>query len=119
MDAVVNFLACRFTVSMLYIYQKTQKYSCAIDDLYGDYIAFFTSSHGQVRAATLSGDCDLVQELMRGNFRLKGQFQNCVKRRAELSVKMNPCCSDVAAKAAVEKVFDRCFRDTAPFDRLP
>ena len=44
--------------------------------------------------------------------------QVCVKRRAELSVAMNPSCSSQwKARAAVDRVFDRCFADTAPFDR--
>ncbi|GMH32656.1 hypothetical protein BSKO_00490 [Bryopsis sp. KO-2023] len=73
----------------------------------------------EIRAATLSGDCDLWQEFFRGNWKLKGQFQNCVKRRAELSVRMNPSCSEITAKAAVDSVFEKCFKDTAPFDRIP
>lgn len=43
--------------------------------------------------------------------------QACVRRRAELSVAMNPHCGPKMAKAAVDKVFDQCFKDTAPFDR--
>jgi inner membrane protease ATP23 len=59
-------------------------------------------------------------ELLRGNFALRGQHQKCVKRRAELSVGMNPHCARPGqAKQAVEKVFDACFKDTAPFDRRP
>jgi Peptidase M76 family len=44
-------------------------------------------------------------------------MQVCVRRRAELSVAMNPHCGPKKAKAAVDKVFDQCFADTAPFDR--
>ena len=44
-------------------------------------------------------------------------MQVCVRRRAELSVAMNPHCGPRKARAAVDKVFDRCFADTAPFDR--
>lgn len=43
-----------------------------------------------------------------------------MKRRAELSVAMNPGCSSrYKARAAIDRVFDRCFADTAPFDRCP
>ncbi|KAI7841228.1 hypothetical protein COHA_005065 [Chlorella ohadii] len=74
----------------------------------------------EIRAAMLSGDCDFKMELLRGNVALRGQFQKCVRRRAELSVSMNPHCSrGRMAAAAVDAVFDRCFADTAPFDRIP
>lgn len=33
----------------------------------------------------LAGDCDFKMELLRGNVALRGQFQKCVRRRAELS----------------------------------
>mmetsp|Transcript_16486 Transcript_16486/g.22786 ORF Transcript_16486/g.22786 Transcript_16486/m.22786 type:complete len:151 (+) Transcript_16486:359-811(+) len=72
----------------------------------------------EVRAANLSGDCNFLQEFNRGNFGLKNQHQVCVKRRAELSVNMNPNCKG-RAKEAVNAVFDTCFKDTAPFDRIP
>jgi inner membrane protease ATP23 len=74
----------------------------------------------QVRAANLSGDCSFSQELLRGNLGLVAQQQACVRRRAELSVAMNPACGALgAARAAVNAVFDDCYRDTAPFDRAP
>ena len=74
----------------------------------------------QVRAASLSGDCAFGQELLRGNLGLTGQHQVCVKRRAELSVALNPACQlPGEAKAAVAACFDGCFADTAPFDRIP
>lgn len=119
----------------------------------------------EVRASTLSGECDLVEEIDRGVMRkLAGQGEACVRRRAELSVAMNPSCraavavspsaassaspvpssangvhpalaaqaaaavwagededlrAKAKAKAAVDAVFDRCYFDTAPFDRIP
>lgn len=74
----------------------------------------------EIRAASLSGDCNFNMELMRGNLGIKGQHQKCVQRRAELSVSMNPHCARPGqAKAAVKAVFDSCFADTAPFDRRP
>ena len=74
----------------------------------------------QIRAANLSGDCWLSREVARGNLTLAKGHQECVKRRAALSVAMNPNCSAPGqAKAAVKRQFDQCFADTAPFDRVP
>lgn len=71
-------------------------------------------------------------EFLRGNFAIKGnrhrsddlkgvlgKFQDCVKRRAALSVSLNPNCKESESKAYVEKMFPKCFQDTAPFDRIP
>lgn len=67
-----------------------------------------------------AGDCTFKMELMRGNLGVRQQHQKCVRRRAELSVAMNPYCGGPAgAKKAVDAVFDTCFADTAPFDRIP
>lgn len=74
----------------------------------------------EIRAASLSGDCSYKRETQRGHFTIRGQHQVCVKRRAELSVAMNPhCSSHWKARAAIDRVFDTCFADTAPFDRRP
>ena len=47
-----------------------------------------------------------------------GHGAKCVKRRAALSVKANPNCAEKADEY-VEAAFERCFRDTYPFDRHP
>jgi inner membrane protease ATP23 len=74
----------------------------------------------EIRAASLSGDCNFKMELLRGHYKIAKQHQACVKRRALLSVKMNPYCQGRGvAEAAVDKAFDVCFADTAPFDRRP
>ena len=73
----------------------------------------------QVRAANLSGDCWWKQEMLRGNLGIRAQHKACVRRRAELSVGMNPYCGGAKARAAVDAVFDTCFKDTQPFDRIP
>ena len=73
----------------------------------------------EVRAATLSGDCNFKQEVLRGNFAIRKQHQICVRRRAELSMSMKPSCQGVRGRLAVERVFDACYKDTAPFDRIP
>ena len=71
----------------------------------------------EVRAAGLSGECDWKQEINRGHWQAAGQHQRCVRRRAELSLLMNPNCQGVRAKEAVDAVFDRCYADTAPFEK--
>lgn len=71
----------------------------------------------EVRAALLSGDCDMVNELQRRNFNVQGQGAVCVKRRAEISVAAHPNCSGDKAKQAVEAVFQACYSDTAPFEQ--
>lgn len=44
--------------------------------------------------------------------------QECVRRRAELSLQVNESCRD-RAKEVIDKVFARCYSDTAPFDKIP
>jgi inner membrane protease ATP23 len=73
----------------------------------------------EIRAALLSGDCDWKREFWRGHFALGAQFQKCIRRRAEISVRMNPNCSPLQAKEAVNRAWDICFADTAPFDGIP
>jgi inner membrane protease ATP23 len=76
----------------------------------------------QIRAANLSGDCSIYQELLRGNAlsdSLVGQHKRCVRRRALMSVGMNPYCQGVKAEQAVAEMMPRCFRDTDPWPRVP
>ena len=74
----------------------------------------------EIRAENLSGECDWARELMNG--RMEGRFlghgAECVKRRAVLSVKANPRCKG-QAEDYVNVAFERCFKDTFPFDRHP
>eukprot|EP01035_Chromulina_nebulosa_P022148 gene22148-28679_t len=46
----------------------------------------------EVRASSMSGECNYIPELLRGNTALTGGHKNCVLRRAELSVSANPAC---------------------------
>lgn len=56
----------------------------------------------EIRAAALSGDCNFGREVMiRRNVGFGGQFQRCVKRRAEISVGMNPNCDKLAVRCAM------------------
>ncbi|KAF9305421.1 Mitochondrial inner membrane protease atp23 [Mortierella antarctica] len=73
----------------------------------------------EVRAAALSGDCNWSREVRRGFYTFTKQHQECVKRRATLSVQANPnCTSRAAAEKAVNAVFDSCYNDTRPFDEF-
>ena len=50
----------------------------------------------EIRAAALSGDCKFGREVfLRRNLGIGGQFQKCVRRRAEISVGKNPNCDAV------------------------
>ncbi|KAM3387700.1 hypothetical protein ACQJBY_010504 [Aegilops geniculata] len=71
----------------------------------------------EIRANHLSGNCHYKRELMKGFLKIKGHEPECVRRRALLSVKNNPHCSEKAAEAAVEKVWDMCYNDPRPFDK--
>ncbi|CCD27353.1 putative metalloprotease NDAI_0K01620 [Naumovozyma dairenensis CBS 421] len=76
----------------------------------------------EIRASNLSGECRFWQEFKRrGGFTFKiakGQ-QECVKRRAILSVMGNPNCKDKEhAERIVEEVWESCFNDTRPFEQI-
>lgn len=94
----------------------------AYDHCRGANIDWHNCNHhacSEIRAASLSGDCNWGQEVQRGNYGIRKQHQVCVKRRAELSLSMNPPCQGLRGKLAVDSVFDSCYKDTTPFDRIP
>ncbi|OAX38948.1 hypothetical protein K503DRAFT_769956 [Rhizopogon vinicolor AM-OR11-026] len=73
----------------------------------------------EIRANSLSGDCRFMREVGRGFVSFSKQHQACVRRRAILSVRANPMCSDeAAAERAVNEVWESCFNDTRPFDEI-
>ena len=74
----------------------------------------------EIRAASLSGDCRYTREFMRGfGGKFVKQHQECVRRRAVLSVSQNPNCKTKEdAERAVDEVFEACFADTRPFDEI-
>ncbi|KAF2485221.1 peptidase M76 family-domain-containing protein [Neohortaea acidophila] len=74
----------------------------------------------EIRASTLSGECRWMREFFtRGQWNLTQQLQECVRRRAALSVAGRPGCKDdVQAAKVVNEVFDSCFNDTRPFDEI-
>ncbi|XP_028401908.1 mitochondrial inner membrane protease ATP23 homolog [Dendronephthya gigantea] len=74
----------------------------------------------EIRAANLSGDCFFWKEFFsRFNFGWKSHQKECAKNRA---VKSILCVSDVSREKAediVSSVFEECYKDTEPFDRIP
>ncbi|XP_069485968.1 mitochondrial inner membrane protease ATP23 homolog isoform X2 [Ambystoma mexicanum] len=73
----------------------------------------------EVRAANLSGDCSLVNEMTRLKFGLKQHHQVCVRDRALRSILAVRKVSRETAEKAVDEVFDSCFSDHEPFGRIP
>ncbi|XP_072598463.1 mitochondrial inner membrane protease ATP23 homolog isoform X1 [Vulpes vulpes] len=73
----------------------------------------------EVRAANLSGDCSLVNEIFRLHFGLKRHHQTCVRDRAILSILAVRNISKEVAQKAVDEVFESCFNDQEPFGRIP
>lgn len=74
----------------------------------------------EIRASSLSGECRWAREFFRrGQWKFTQQHQECVRRRAILSVRARPACKDEAhAERVVNEVWDSCFRDTRPFDEI-
>jgi len=74
----------------------------------------------QIRASSLSGECRWAREFFRrGQWKLSQHHQECVRRRAALSVRARPGCKDdVHAAKVVNEVWESCFRDTRPFDEI-
>eukprot|EP00076_Gallus_gallus_P038032 XP_025003570.1 mitochondrial inner membrane protease ATP23 homolog isoform X2 [Gallus gallus] len=73
----------------------------------------------EIRAANLSGDCTLMNEIARFKFGLKGHHQTCVRDRAIRSILAVRKVSRETAEKAVDEVFDACFNDLEPFGRIP
>jgi inner membrane protease ATP23 len=72
----------------------------------------------EIRAANLSGDCDIGAELERRGLRspsISGHQQKCVRRRAELSARGNPACLGRDVPKVVDDVYEACYADTTPF----
>uniref|UniRef100_A0A674J9W1 Mitochondrial inner membrane protease ATP23 n=2 Tax=Terrapene triunguis TaxID=2587831 RepID=A0A674J9W1_9SAUR len=73
----------------------------------------------EIRAANLSGDCSLINEMTRFKFGLKQHHQTCVRDRAIRSILAVRKVSKETAEKAVDGVFDSCFNDHEPFGRVP
>eukprot|EP01125_Pyxidicula_operculata_P019183 TRINITY_DN6935_c0_g1_i1.p1 TRINITY_DN6935_c0_g1~~TRINITY_DN6935_c0_g1_i1.p1 ORF type:complete len:173 (-),score=0.93 TRINITY_DN6935_c0_g1_i1:58-576(-) len=72
----------------------------------------------EIRAARLSGQCDITREYSRGNFKFSEQHQNCIRRRVALSLKSIPACQN-KTKFAIDRAWDSCYNDLEPFGFIP
>lgn len=74
----------------------------------------------EIRASTLSGECRWTEEFFQKfNFKVMQHHQECVRRRAALSVTARPDCKDdIHAAKMVNEVWDSCYPDTRPFDEI-
>lgn len=74
----------------------------------------------EIRASMLSGECRIMNEILKtGYANFGGKFQDCIRRRAIISVSTNAKCgSPEKAAEYVDKVWNSCFRDTRPFERV-
>ncbi|XP_061923127.1 mitochondrial inner membrane protease ATP23 homolog isoform X1 [Entelurus aequoreus] len=73
----------------------------------------------EIRAANLSGDCSFPNEMSRYHFGMKQHHQECVRNRALRSILAVRKISREEAEKIVAEVFDSCFNDHAPFERIP
>ncbi|XP_049549982.1 mitochondrial inner membrane protease ATP23 homolog isoform X4 [Orcinus orca] len=96
---------------------KERHFSC--EDCNGNVSGGFDASVSQVRAANLSGDCSLLNEIFRLHFGLKRHHQTCVRDRAIRSILAVRNISKEVAQKAVDEVFESCFNDHEPFGRIP
>jgi inner membrane protease ATP23 len=74
----------------------------------------------EVRASTLSGECRFAREFFtRNQWSITEQLQQCVRRRATLSMMARPGVKDEAhASGIVNQVFESCSKDVRPFDEI-
>ena len=74
----------------------------------------------EIRASSFSGECRFWREFWhRAQWKVMYQHQECVKRRAAISVSHRPNCKDdIEAARVVNEVWDSCFADTRPFDEI-
>ncbi len=70
----------------------------------------------EIRAAQLSGDCRWYNEIRRGHYDFTNHKEECVKRRAILSLKANPNCQE-NTEAIVESVYKQCSQNYEPFEK--
>jgi len=76
----------------------------------------------EIRAANLSGDCFWSQQFAQKfmwQVKFKKQQQRCVKDHAVKSIVLVKEISDAKAREIVDSVFEQCFHDTAPYERIP
>lgn len=73
----------------------------------------------EIRAENLSGECTPLNEFLRIGFHNpRAHAQECVRRRALLSVNSHPRCRNRATEY-VDAAMTRCYKDIFPFERHP
>uniref|UniRef100_A0A6B2LNE3 Mitochondrial inner membrane protease ATP23 n=1 Tax=Arcella intermedia TaxID=1963864 RepID=A0A6B2LNE3_9EUKA len=72
----------------------------------------------EIRASNLSGQCSWSNEISRGNLKVRKQYQNCIRRRAALSLENLPHCKG-NSKNAVNRAWKSCYPDDEPFGFIP
>ena len=76
----------------------------------------------EIRAARLSGECSITEEILRGNGIMSSTSlsigEQCVRRRAALSVSQNPFCKS-CSEISVGQVWEKCISDNAPYMKYP
>jgi len=90
-----------------------------------DHVRFKVDQHNlrhaactEIRASMLSGECRFTREWGPGQKISRG-WEDCIKRRAALSVRMRKACKDDAhAAQLVNEVWHSCSSDTRPFDEV-
>ncbi|XP_072026271.1 mitochondrial inner membrane protease ATP23 homolog [Amphiura filiformis] len=74
----------------------------------------------EIRAASLSSDCSFLSTNIYGfNYGIKKHHQKCVRNHARRSIQATRDLSKEDAEKAIDSVWDSCFNDFAPFDRIP
>ncbi len=76
----------------------------------------------EIRAANLSRECHFDREyfVRQEREQVRRQHQACVRRRALLSLQgAHPEVSLQEATAALDSVWEHCFADCEPFERIP
>lgn len=56
---------------------------------------------------------------LHNSFWLYSLLKECVRRRAASSVSKDPRCTEYLTKLALDSVWDICYNDTKPFDKVP
>lgn len=106
-----------FNVVLTHELIHTYDYITVENDIYNNP---YTHACTEIRAANLSGDCTYPRELRRGHiFSINNHHNQCVRRRALLSVASNPNSGPEYAEQYINSVWDKCIKDTQPFNSVP
>ncbi|GAB5365612.1 hypothetical protein AAMO2058_001072900 [Amorphochlora amoebiformis] len=75
----------------------------------------------EVRAASLSGECDASIEFLRSysTMSFNNHHKRCVRRRSAKSLQYSFDASEKQIKDTLDSVFNDCYADTSPFGIIP